>query len=391
MITDSNPPLSLYIHYPWCVRKCPYCDFNSHEKQQHEITDKNYVDALIIDLTQQLPHVWGRKISSIFIGGGTPSLINPEALAYLFSQLRALLNLSPAIEITLEANPGTIDLVKFAEFKAIGINRLSIGVQSFNDNKLQQLGRIHSAKEAHQAIEKAQIVGFAQLNLDLMFALPEQTLAQANTDLTTAISYQPQHLSYYHLTIEPNTFFATQPPKLPNHDQAFSIQQQAYQQLIDAGYLHYEVSAWSQKNHECQHNLNYWQFGDYLAIGAGAHGKISSLEQQQIYRTSKAKQPKQYLQQMQQQQNNQQPPFISNTLSTDDKIFEFMLNASRLMNGVPLDLFSQRTGLKIDVLLPYLNKAFRLGLLKEYSQKIQATEKGFDYLNELQLIFLADN
>ena len=267
-------PLSLYIHFPWCVRKCPYCDFNSHEAMA-KIPEREYINALLGDLDHSLADIWGRSIQTIFMGGGTPSLFSPESMDRLLSQLRARLNFSPNIEISMEANPGTAEQGKFSEFFAVGINRLSIGIQSFDNVQLQRLGRIHNRREAFRAVEIAHAAGFDNLNLDLMFGLPRQTNEQALADLQNAIDLEATHLSHYQLTIEPNTFFYHQPPQTPDDDQLFEMQQQCQTLLADRGYTQYEVSAYAKDNHRCQHNLNYWQFGDYLGIGAGAHSKLS--------------------------------------------------------------------------------------------------------------------
>jgi len=378
---SQPPPLSLYIHYPWCVQKCPYCDFNSHQQQAD--LEKNYCRTLIDDLVNELPDIWGRSISSIFIGGGTPSLLAVENLEFLFSQLRALLNFSPNIEITLEANPGTIDYVKFSEFKQIGINRLSIGIQSFDDALLQILGRIHSRQEAINAIEMAHKSGFENINLDLMFALPGQNLKQAKGDLQQALELQTQHLSYYQLTIEPNTAFSHQPPKLPNDELSYAIQKQGHELLNLHGIEQYEISAWSKPGYQSRHNLNYWQFGDYLGVGAGAHGKITQVAEQAIYRSWKLKQPQQYI-----QGKSQRFLGEKRKVAEQDLQFEFMLNSLRLTQGVERDLFYQTTGIPIFKLQPQLNTALERGLLMEDSKRICATKLGFQYLNDLQEIFL---
>ena len=292
---SSLPPLSLYLHIPWCVRKCPYCDFNSHE-EKNGIPEKAYVAALISDLEQELPDIWGRQVHSIFIGGGTPSLFSAEALDELLSGIRARFSLQPNTEITLEANPGTVEAGKFHEFRTLGINRLSIGVQSFNDDALQRIGRIHGRKEALRAAEQAHDAGFDNFNFDLMFGLPQQNLDQAVEDINTAIDLEPTHISHYQLTLEPNTLFHHKPPVLPEDDLRWTMQEQCHEKLAEAGYGHYEVSAFAKPNRQCQHNLNYWQFGDYLGIGAGAHGKISNAQFQTITRRSKLRHPEEFLQ-----------------------------------------------------------------------------------------------
>ena len=290
-------PLSLYVHYPWCVQKCPYCDFNSHTLKR-EIDEAAYINALIVQLERLLPQIWGRPIVSIFFGGGTPSLISEEGLNRFLSQARALLGFSPEIEVTLEANPGTVDFEKFAGFYEAGINRLSMGIQSFDNEKLKALGRIHSSDEAHKAIVAAKSAGFKNFNLDLMFALPNQTLEQAIADVEQALSYQPPHLSHYQLTLEPNTPFYKNPPVLPNDDQAWEFQQACQKVIANAGYQHYEVSAYAQKNRQCKHNLNYWQFGDYIGLGAGAHGKITMAPEGRVFRTQMPASPGGYVEAM---------------------------------------------------------------------------------------------
>ncbi|ALP51675.1 coproporphyrinogen III oxidase [Candidatus Tenderia electrophaga] len=377
------PPLSLYLHIPWCVRKCPYCDFNSHEAKR-DIPEHAYVAALISDLEQELPDVWGRQVHSIFIGGGTPSLFSAEALDQLFSALRARLNLAANAEITLEANPGAIEADKFREFRALGINRLSIGVQSFNDDALQRIGRIHGRREATRAAERAHDAGFDNFNLDLMFGLPQQTLEQAREDVATAIALEPSHISHYQLTLEPNTLFHHKPPPLPEDELLWRMQEHCQAQLGDAGYQHYEVSAFAKDQRRCRHNLNYWQFGDYLGIGAGAHGKISNAQLQTIQRRSKLRRPEDYLAQA------HSPARISTeqTLSERDAGFEFMLNALRLTDGFAPHLFSDHTGLPISVVEQPLRQAEEQGLIDWSVRLIRPTEKGRNYLNELLQLFL---
>ncbi len=379
----SPPPLSLYIHYPWCVQKCPYCDFNSHKQHNNKSNNKHYIDALIHDLEYELPAIWGRNIFSVFIGGGTPSLFEPEELDYLLCQLKARLAISPMTEITLEANPGTIDYIKFAEFKQLGINRLSIGIQSFNDRQLQLLGRIHSSQDAINAVENAHKADFKQINIDLMFALPEQSLSSALNDVNLAINLSPQHISYYQLTIELNTFFASQPPILPKDDLSYAMQQQGHQLLTKNDYKQYEISAWSKNNNHCKHNLNYWSFGDYLGIGAGAHGKITVPAEQSVYRNWKLKQPEKYL-------SSNKTKYLggSHKLTKEDLIFEFILNATRLKKGFKKELFTQTTGLEIEDIQAKLNLASEKKLLFVSHDIICPTPLGFNYLNELQELFL---
>lgn len=378
----SNPlPLSLYVHIPWCVRKCPYCDFNSHESKT-EIPEAQYIDALLRDLEQDLPRVWGRRISSIFFGGGTPSLFSPEAIDRLLSGIRALLPFMGDIEITMEANPGTAEARKFQGFRAAGVNRLSIGVQSFNPLQLQKLGRIHGELEARRAAEWALEAGFDNFNLDLMHGLPEQTVADAMRDLETAIALKPTHLSWYQLTIEPNTRFAFDPPALPDDDVLSDIQDAGHALLQASGYARYEVSAYASTNRRALHNLNYWQFGDYLGIGAGAHGKITDLQQQHAYRLHKKKHPKDYL--------AGDGNYIAGeqAISADDLPFEFMMNALRLVDGVPASFYQARTGLRLEALNSVLLRLRQEGLLQADSELLAPTETGLRYLNSVLQRFL---
>ncbi len=377
------PPLALYIHFPWCIRKCPYCDFNSHELKD-ALPEQAYIQALLQDLEQELPAIWGRSIISIFMGGGTPSLFSPEAMESLISGLRARLNLAADIEITMEANPGSVERDKFAEFRAAGINRLSIGVQSFQDEHLSKLGRIHNARDAIRAAETAHKVGLDNFNLDLMYALPGQTPQQAQADVATAIDLEPAHISYYQLTIEPNTFFYHQPPTLPDDEFTHSIETTCREQLTLAGYARYEISAYARTDKRCVHNLNYWEFGDYLGIGAGAHGKLSDAHQQHISRSWKLKHPRDYL------MNAATPARIggSDILKPEDVSFEFMLNALRLIDGVSIELFEQRTGLSLESIGDTLAQAREIGLLEERTNMIRPTSRGLDYLNDLMGMFL---
>ncbi len=379
----SLPPLSLYVHIPWCVRKCPYCDFNSHE-HKNGIPEKAYVNALLSDLDQELPEIWGRPLHTVFIGGGTPSLFSAEALDELISGIRARLNLPANIEITLEANPGTIESDKFREFRALGINRLSIGVQSFNDDALQRIGRIHGRKEALRAAELAHDVGFDNFNLDLMFGLPQQSLEQAIEDVNTAIALEPTHISHYQLTLEPNTLFHHQPPVLPQDETLWSMQEQCQHKLAEADYQHYEVSAYAKANKRCLHNLNYWQFGDYLGIGAGAHGKISNAQHQTIRRNSKLRHPDEYLAKA----AGTERISTEHKLNSNDAGFEFMLNALRLSDGFAPHQFNDHTGLPISIVEEQLRIAEENELLEWNVQLIRPTEKGRNYLNELLQLFL---
>ena len=370
------PPLALYIHYPWCVKKCPYCDFNSHEGSIHN----GYIKALLKDLDDDLKFIQNRKIHSIFIGGGTPSLMSIEDAYELFDGLNERLSISKNIEITLEANPGTFEVEKFAEFRKAGINRLSVGVQSFKDNQLKFLGRIHSGGDALRAISEAKKVGFDNLNIDLMYGLKDQTIDMCLEDVMQAIELKPSHISFYQLTLEPNTLFAKYPPKLPIDEKIWDMGEQGAALLNQNGFRQYEVSAYSERPSE--HNINYWKFGDYIGIGAGAHGKITDVESQQIFRTLKPKSPKEYLSKMQAGVD------ISTKKEVDNVAFEFMLNSLRLKDGFSSSLFESRTGLLIKSLSSELGRAENLGLLENKNNWIKPTSKGFNFLNELQEIFL---
>ena len=376
------PPLSLYVHFPWCVRKCPYCDFNSHEADG-SFPERDYLNALRADLEQALPLVWGRKIVSIFIGGGTPSLMSAQALDQLMSDIRSLLPLDGAAEITMEANPGTFEADKFRAFAGSGINRLSMGIQSFNPQHLKALGRIHDGDEARRAIEYARSC-FQNFNLDLMYALPDQTLAQAKEDLTAALSYAPPHLSLYHLTIEPNTVFAKFPPAVPDDDLSAEMQEMIEEHTAMAGYQHYEVSAFAQPGRRARHNLNYWEFGDYLGIGAGAHSKLSFPHR--IVRQARYKQPGTYMQQA----AAGNAVFEEAEISREALGFEFMLNALRLTGGFESRLFAERTGLPLQVVDGALAEAEKRGLLTCDHKTIQPTVLGQRFLNDLQQLFLPD-
>lgn len=374
------PPLSLYVHIPWCVRKCPYCDFNSHEARG-EAPQKAYAEALIRDLEQALPLIWGRRIHSIFFGGGTPSLLEPALLDYLLSQFRALLPLAVNTEITLEANPGTVEASRFAEFKASGVNRLSLGIQSFNDQSLQKIGRIHDAAQARKAAEIALAI-FAQVNLDLMYALPDQTMEAALADLQQAIALNPQHISAYHLTLEPNTAFHHNPPALPDDDTSAAMQEAIEAMLAQAGYVHYETSAFAKSGKQCRHNLNYWQFGDYLGIGAGAHSKLSFPNR--VLRQARLKHPAAYMQAVQEATHIES----ERKLMRDDLGFEFMMNALRLTGGFPVALFQERAGLPISSVDAALARAEAKGLISRDHLGIRPTPQGCRFLNELLQLFL---
>jgi len=376
------PPLSLYIHFPWCVRKCPYCDFNSHEARG-AFPEKAYLDAVRLDLEQSLPLIWGRKIYTVFIGGGTPSLMSAAGLDRLLSDVRTLLPLDGNAEITMEANPGTFEAEKFRSFRASGVNRLSIGIQSFNADHLKALGRIHDDREAMRAVEIAH-ANFDNFNLDLMYALPGQTLAQARHDLDTALAFKPPHLSLYHLTMEPNTVFAKYPPQLPDDDASADMQDMIAEVTTTAGFDHYEVSAYAQPGRRARHNLNYWDFGDYLGIGAGAHSKISFPHR--VLRQARFKQPQSFIDAA----NAGNPVQEEHEIARADMGFEFMLNTLRLTGGFAPNLFSERTGMQINAIDKALNEAEAKGLLYRDHQIIRPTELGQRFLNDLQQMFLGD-
>ena len=370
------PPLSLYIHIPWCIKKCPYCDFNSHAVKS-DTPEAAYIDTLLNDLTEDLQrYAITRPISSIFIGGGTPSLFAPESFERLLSGIKQRIALIPDIEITLEANPGTFESQKFAEFRALGINRLSIGIQSFNDVLLQKLGRVHSSKEALVAGDIAKHAGFDNFNLDLMFGLPDSNPEDSINDVKTAISLKPTHLSFYQLTLEPNTYFHKFPPQLPNDESIFSTQKQAQKILAEHGYHQYEVSAYSQRNRQCQHNLNYWQFGDYLGIGAGAHGKITQALPQSITRSFKPKSPEQYL-------ANTHKNGGAELISSAELPLEFVMNHLRLKQGFTVDTYQARTGLSIDTLDPALSNCLKEELLIYRNNHYYCTEQGWNFMDNI--------
>lgn len=375
------PPLSLYIHIPWCVKKCPYCDFNSHALRS-SLPEQEYVKALLEDLSQEVHLAQGRPISSIFFGGGTPSLFSPQAIDEILNGVQKLHHLVKDVEITLEANPGTVEQQRFIGYKAAGVNRLSLGIQSFNPEKLAALGRIHDADMARAAIKSAQAAGFDNINLDLMYALPQQTLTQALYDLETALSFNPTHLSWYQLTLEPHTAFYQSPPPLPTEDLSWEMQVQGQAYLAAQGFRPYEISAYCRTEEKhCRHNMNYWQFGDYLATGAGAHAKITLIDQQRILRYWKTKHPKDYL--------NPTTPFSAGQkwLEPEELPLEFMLNALRLYQKIPLSLFQARTGLPASVMTPALDKAQARELLIARDGEIEVTDLGRRYLNEVLLCF----
>ena len=370
------PPLALYVHLPWCVRKCPYCDFNSHEHAD-ALPEREYVDALVADLEAMLPAVWGRRLGSIFIGGGTPSLFSPEAIDRLLAAVRARLTLAPGAEVTLEANPGTAEAGRFRGYRDAGVNRLSLGIQSLDDAKLRALGRIHSAEEARRAIEMAQAC-FENINLDLMYGLPGQTLEQARSDLREALRFGTAHLSAYQLTLEPNTVFYRKPPPLPEHDACADMQLAVEALAAEAGLEHYETSAFARPGMRCRHNLNYWEFGDYLGLGAGAHGKISFADR--VTRHERAKQPREYMATAGTVQEK--------VIAPRELPFEFMLNALRLVDGVPAELFPLRTGLDASAIARRLAVAQEKGLIEADPLRIRPTRRGRLFLNELLQLFL---
>jgi len=377
---QNPPPLSLYIHIPWCVRKCPYCDFNSHESRQ-DIPEQAYVDALIADLEQSVPKVWGRKIRSVFFGGGTPSLFSPESIDRILSHVRMLTPLEYEVEITLEANPGTVDAAHFKGYRDAGVNRLSLGIQSFDNRYLARLGRIHDEKQAIIASELA-LTTFESVNLDVMYGLPQQSLEDALADAKRACELAPAHLSFYHLTLEPNTPFHRTPPSLPDDDTSAAMQEAIEDLLASHGYEHYETSAFAQKGKRARHNLNYWTFGDYLGIGAGAHSKLSYHDK--ITRESRHKHPNRYL------ENTAKGEAIDNewTISQDELGFEFMMNALRLTEGFDLDLLQLRTGLPISRIEPALKVARDKSLITVENNLIKPTLLGQRFLNELLQLFL---
>ena len=381
------PPLSLYIHLPWCLRKCPYCDFNSHELRPAdsvagELPEQRYINALMADLEAAVPLVWGRTVHSIFIGGGTPSLFSPQAIDQLLSGVRARLRLESDCEITLEANPGTFEKDRFRAFRSAGVTRLSIGVQSFNDAHLKTLGRVHNGAQAIAAVEEA-AQAFDTFNLDIMYALPGQTLSNMEQDMQTAIALRPPHISIYHLTIEPNTYFAKFPPAIPEDDIAYEMLDRITEMTTASGMARYEISAYAKPGHGCFHNTNYWQFGDYLGIGAGAHSKLSFPHR--VVRQVRWREPKLYM----------DNALAGNALSQDEDVkradlpFEYMLNALRLRDGFLLQDFVARTGLPLTSIEPGLQQAEEKGLITRDMVRVRPTERGFDFLSDLQGLFLA--
>jgi putative oxygen-independent coproporphyrinogen III oxidase len=381
---SALPPLSLYVHLPWCLKKCPYCDFNSHELASTGLPEQAYLDALIADLDASLALVWGRTVHSIFIGGGTPSLFSPQAIDRLLADIRARLRLSPACEITLEANPGTFERDRFRAFRGAGVTRLSVGVQSFNDAHLKALGRVHDRTQAIAAVEEA-AQAFDTFNLDLMYALPGQTLDGLQQDLATALALGSPHISIYHLTIEPNTYFAKFPPVVPDQDTAYEMLDLVTAATGAQGMERYEVSAYAKPGHRCWHNLNYWQFGDYLGIGAGAHSKLSFAHR--VVRQVRLREPRLYMEKA----RAGDCVAIHEEVARADLPFEFMLNALRLKDGFELAHFRERTGLPLSAIDAALDEAQRKGLVDRDLVRVWPTERGFDFLNDLQSLFLADS
>lgn len=375
------PPLSLYVHLPWCLKKCPYCDFNSHEMRAAEMPEQRYLDALMADLEAALPLIWGRTVHSIFIGGGTPSLFSPESIDQLLSGIRARVPLEPNCEITLEANPGTFEKDRFRAFRSAGVNRLSVGVQSFNDNYLKTLGRVHDRAQAIAAVEEA-AQAFDTFNLDIMYALPGQGLADLKEDMATALTLAPQHISIYQLTIEPNTYFAKYPPAIPEEDTAYDMLDLITDMTGAAGLHRYEVSAYAAQGHRCIHNLNYWQFGDYLGLGAGAHSKLSFAHR--VVRQVRFREPKLYM----------EKALAGHCLAQEEEVsradlpFEFMLNALRLKDGFGLKQFYERTGLPLTAIEKAMEEAQRKGLIERDFARVKPSMRGFDFLNDLQALFL---
>jgi putative oxygen-independent coproporphyrinogen III oxidase len=377
------PPLSLYVHLPWCLKKCPYCDFNSHEMASADMPEQRYIDALIADLEASLPLIWGRSVHSIFIGGGTPSLFSPAAIDRLLADIRARLRLDADCEITLEANPGTFEKDRFKAFRSAGVTRLSVGVQSFDDRHLKALGRVHDRAQAIAAVEEA-AASFETFNLDIMYALPGQDLAGLEKDMRQALALSPPHISIYHLTIEPNTYFAKFPPAIPEEDLAYAMLDRITDMTGEAGLERYEVSAYAKPGHRCFHNLNYWQFGDYLGIGAGAHSKLSFAHR--VVRQVRWREPKLYMDKALAGEAITQESEVARA----DLPFEFMLNALRLRDGFALQDFVEKTGLPISALQPGLDEAERRGFIERDLLRVRPSVRGFDFLNDLQALFLSD-
>ena len=379
----SLPPLSLYVHLPWCLKKCPYCDFNSHEMRDGEMPEQRYLDALVADLEAALPLIWGRSVHSIFIGGGTPSLFSPGSIDRLLADIRARLKLPADCEITLEANPGTFEKERFRAFRDAGVTRLSVGVQSFDDAHLKRIGRVHDSAQAMAALEEA-ARSFDTWNLDLMYALPGQTLDGLRAEVDQALAFNPPHLSIYHLTIEPNTYFAKHPPEVPEDDTAYAMLDLITERTALAGLNRYEVSAYARPGHHCRHNLNYWQFGDYLGIGAGAHGKLSFAHR--VVRQVRTRDPRLYMERA----------LAGDAIAQEEEVaradlpFEFMLNALRLRQGFALSEFGERTGLALTAIQRALEEAERKGWITRDLQRVLPTARGFDFLSDLQALFLPE-
>ena len=377
------PPLSLYVHLPWCIRKCPYCDFNSHEMRRDELPEDDYIRAVVADLEAALPLIWGRSVHSIFIGGGTPSLFSPAAIDRLLGDIRARLRLEPDCEISMEANPGTFEKDRFRAYRSAGVTRLSIGVQSFNDAHLQALGRVHDRAQALAAVEEA-ASAFDTFNLDMMYALPGQSMAQVEDDMRTALQFAPPHISIYHLTIEPNTYFAKYPPSIPEDGTAYAMLDHITELTAAAGLDRYEVSGYARAGHRCRHNLNYWQFGDYLGLGAGAHSKLSFAHR--VVRQVRLRDPQRYLERALQGNAVAQDEEVSRA----DLPFEFMLNALRLRHGFGLREFTERTGLPVTAIQRALEEAETKGLIERDFARVRPTQRGFDFLSDLQALFLSN-
>ena len=381
----APPPLTLYIHLPWCVRKCPYCDFNSHEVRA-AVPEQAYVEALIFDLERDLPLVWGRTVEAIFIGGGTPSLFSPEWIDHLLGAVRARVPLKPGAEITLEANPGTVDQARFRGFRDAGVNRLSLGIQSFQPALLENIGRIHDDRQALAAVRAAQAAGFDNINLDLMFGLPGQDIEAALADLRIAIELQPAHVSWYELTIEPNTWFHRHPPSRPGDETLWRMQREGLALLKAGGYRRYEVSAYARAGRECRHNLNYWRFGDYLGIGAGAHGKLTDAARQTVTRFAKTRHPARYMESA----RNRECLGAETLLSARDVVLEFAMNALRLDAGFTVAGFREATGLPFGAAAEAISASIDRGLLEIDRTVIRATPRGQRYLDELLQYWLAE-
>ncbi len=378
-----NPPLSLYVHMPWCVRKCPYCDFNSHAAPE-KLPAEEYIRALVMDLEQDLPLIWGRPVQSVYFGGGTPSLFSADQIAVFLSAARARLELRPDVEITLEANPGTIERDSFSAYAEAGINRVSLGVQSFDDSLLKRIGRIHGRREIEQSLRSLNSAGISNFNIDLMFALPGQRPAQSRNDIELAIEACPTHISFYQLTIEPNTAFAAQPPTLPLEDMAWDMQQTGLEILEANAYGQYEVSAFAQPEMQSRHNMNYWRFGDFVAVGAGAHGKITTAADGHVQRYAKQRHPRRYLQAL----DSGDWRAETRVLSDEELVFEFFLNQLRLKQGVVIEDFSARTGLQWGVVESRVQKAVEKGLLEVHEKRVSPTALGWKFVNDIQQLFL---